>query len=152
MLVRSSTGAGPGLGTVNRYFLYVLAANALLCAATVWAARWIGGPRRPSRAGRAPVITLYGGDGCQNLKSTFTAQLLTRRGGVMVGLYEVFHARIGGPMGAEADYQDSLAHRRKAIASCPAPPAVLVGDPWVAARLGRDLAAGGARRPCSTRR
>ncbi|SDT74298.1 hypothetical protein SAMN05216371_4688 [Streptomyces sp. TLI_053] len=44
-LVRSAADLGTPLGTMNRYLLYVLAAYALLGAALVWAARWIGGPR-----------------------------------------------------------------------------------------------------------
>lgn len=92
-----------------------------------------------------PVITLYGSDNYQNLKSTFMAQLLTRQGGAMVGLYETYYVKIGGPVASEADYRDSLVHLMKAIASCPSPPTVLVGDPATAARLKLDLAAEGSR-------
>ncbi|MEV4556571.1 hypothetical protein AB0K51_06185 [Kitasatospora sp. NPDC049285] len=58
-LVRGGNDAGPVLGEMNRYFLYVLAANALLCAVVVWAARWVGGPRlRGWRA--AAVVAVVG--------------------------------------------------------------------------------------------
>ncbi|WP_162688829.1 MULTISPECIES: hypothetical protein [unclassified Streptomyces] len=45
VLVKSSTDGGPGVEMMNRYLLYVIGGYALLCAALVWAARWIGGPR-----------------------------------------------------------------------------------------------------------
>lgn len=91
-----------------------------------------------------PVITLYGNDGYQNLNSTFMAQLLTRQAGAMVGLYETYYVKIGGPAQAETDYQEALAHLRSAVASCSTAPTVLVGDPAVAARLRHDLADGGS--------
>ncbi|MBT2451584.1 hypothetical protein J7F03_31910 [Streptomyces sp. ISL-43] len=45
VLVKSSTDGGPAAEMMNRYLLYVIGAYALLCAALVWAARWVGGPR-----------------------------------------------------------------------------------------------------------
>lgn len=50
----SSTELGSMIAADNRYFTYVLAAYALLCAAVVWAARWVGGPRL--RGWRAAVV------------------------------------------------------------------------------------------------
>ncbi|MFC5665486.1 hypothetical protein ACFP3U_21225 [Kitasatospora misakiensis] len=44
-LVRSSTDLGTPLDAMNRYLLFILAVYALLGAALVWGARWIGGPR-----------------------------------------------------------------------------------------------------------
>jgi len=43
--LRSATDPGAPLAEFNRYFIYVLAAYALLITAIVWAARWIAGPR-----------------------------------------------------------------------------------------------------------
>ncbi|MFD7624554.1 hypothetical protein ACFV7Q_00660 [Streptomyces sp. NPDC059851] len=89
----------------------------------------------------SPVIALYSNDSYLNLKSTFLAQALTHRVGAMVGLYEVFHVKIGGPKPVdEKEYQTSLGRLKTAIASCPAPPTVLVGDQGTAERLKRDLA------------
>ncbi|MER6203003.1 hypothetical protein ABT234_37230 [Streptomyces sp. NPDC001586] len=92
-----------------------------------------------------PVIALYGNDAYLNLRSTFLAQILTHQAGNMVGLYEVFHVKVGGPATAgEEEYQTSLGHLKTAIASCPAPPTVLVGDRKTADRLRTDLAAAGS--------
>ncbi|MEU3771639.1 hypothetical protein AB0F11_00185 [Streptomyces sp. NPDC032472] len=104
------------------------------------------GPAAEALTGRdlvdadTPVIALYGNDPYLNLRATFLAQLLTHRAGVMVGLYEVYGVKIGGPAVDEKEYQASLARLKEAIAACPAPPRILVGDRKTAERLGRDLA------------
>ncbi|MET9884373.1 hypothetical protein ABZZ20_14715 [Streptomyces sp. NPDC006430] len=101
--------------------------------------------RRDLEGVDAPVIALYGNESYLNLKSTFLAQILTHRAGTMVGLYEVFYVKIGGPVSVdEKQYQASLDHLKVAIASCPAPPKVLVGDRATADRLQRELAAAGS--------
>ncbi|MEU2394688.1 hypothetical protein [Streptomyces sp. NPDC007369] len=88
-----------------------------------------------------PVIALYANDSYLNLRATFLAQALTHRVGAMVGLYDVFHVKIGGPGPVdEQQYQTSLARLKTAVASCPAPPTVLVGDRGTADRLRQDLA------------
>ncbi len=93
----------------------------------------------------SPVIALYGNDPYQNLKSTFLAQLLTHRTGEMVGLYAVYHVKMGGPAAVdEKEYRTSLGRLKEAIASCSAPPKVLVGDRRTAERLQQDLAGAGA--------
>ncbi|MDX6763364.1 hypothetical protein SIN09_29155, partial [Streptomyces sp. F8] len=93
-------------------------------------------PRRPARTGRA--------DAYLDLRSTFLAQILTKQGGSMVGLYEVFHVKAGGAAPVEEkEYQASLGHLKTAIASCPAPPTVLVADRKTADRIRQDLAAAG---------
>lgn len=108
------------------------------------------GPTAAALTGRdlpgvtSPVIALYSNDAYLNLRSTFLAQLLTHQGGNMVGLYEVFHVKIGGSAPVqETEYQASLSRLKTAIASCPAPPTVLVGDRKTADRLRQDLAAAG---------
>ncbi|OKI24174.1 hypothetical protein A6A07_04535 [Streptomyces sp. CB03911] len=120
--------------------------------------------KRDLKGVTTPVIALYSNDSYHNLKSTFIAQLLTHQGGNMVGLYEIFYVKIGGPevppkdkekpaekekseaekaADREKEYQSSLGHLKTAIASCPARPTVLVGDAKVAERLKQDLAAAG---------
>ncbi|MCX5212372.1 hypothetical protein OG689_24335 [Kitasatospora sp. NBC_00240] len=122
--------------------------------------------KRDLKGVTTPVIALYSNDSYHNLKSTFIAQLLTHQGGNMVGLYEVFYVKIGGPAvppkdkekpadkdkteaekaaDREKEYQSSLGHLKKAIADCPAPPTILVGDAKVAERLKRDLASADVR-------
>ncbi|MFG2335876.1 hypothetical protein [Streptomyces yangpuensis] len=92
----------------------------------------------------SPVIALYSNDAFLNLQSTFLAQILTKQGGTMVGLYEVFHVKVGGPAAVEEkEYQVSLGHLKTAIASCPSRPTVLVGDLRTADRIRQDLAAAG---------
>ncbi|MFB7464584.1 hypothetical protein ACFCZ1_13980 [Streptomyces sp. NPDC056224] len=93
----------------------------------------------------SPVIALYSNDSYYNLKSTFLAQILTHQAGNMVGLYEVFHVKLGGPAAVEEnEYRTSLGRLKTAIASCPAAPTVLVGDRKTADRLREDLAAAGS--------
>ncbi|MEV6577903.1 hypothetical protein AB0M92_07000 [Streptomyces sp. NPDC051582] len=100
--------------------------------------------RRDLKGVTSPVIALYGNDSYLNLKSTFLAQILTHQAGAMVGLYEVFHVKIGGPAAVdEKEYQASLGRLKGAIASCPAPPTVLVGDQKTAGRLRQDLGRAG---------
>ncbi|MFJ1565531.1 hypothetical protein ACIOG8_15075 [Streptomyces erythrochromogenes] len=99
---------------------------------------------RDLRGVTSPVIALYSNDAYLNLRSTFLAQILTKQGGGMVGLYEVFYVKVGGAAAVEEkEYQASLGHLRTAIASCPAPPTVLVGDRKTADRIRQDLAAAG---------
>ncbi|MFE2130514.1 hypothetical protein [Streptomyces amritsarensis] len=99
---------------------------------------------RDLQGATSPVIALYSNDAYLNLRSTFLAQILTKQGGSMVGLYEVFHVKAGGAAAVEEkDYQASLGHLKTAIASCPAPPTVLVGDRKAADRIRQDLAAAG---------
>ncbi|WP_030655811.1 MULTISPECIES: hypothetical protein [Streptomyces] len=99
---------------------------------------------RDLKGATSPVIALYSNDAYLNLTSTFLAQILTKQGGSMVGLYEVFYVKLGGPVAVEEkEYQASLGHLKTAIASCPAPPKVLVGDPKTADRIRHDLAAAG---------
>ncbi|MFF1950105.1 hypothetical protein [Kitasatospora herbaricolor] len=106
-----------------------------------------------------PVIALYNNDSYHSLKATFLAQLLTHQGGDMLGLYEVYYVKVGGPAvpdkaetekdkgkteaekaaDRENEYQSSLEHLKRAIASCPYPPTILVGDAKVAERLKQDL-------------
>ncbi|MER7729514.1 hypothetical protein ABTX80_01385 [Streptomyces erythrochromogenes] len=99
---------------------------------------------RDLRGATSPVIALYSNDSYLNLRSTFLAQILTKQGGSMVGLYEVFYVKVGGAAAVEEkEYQASLGHLKTAIASCPAPPTVLVGDRKTADRIRQDLAAAG---------
>ncbi|MFE5492590.1 hypothetical protein ACFQ7Z_21940 [Streptomyces virginiae] len=99
---------------------------------------------RDLKGATSPVIALYSDDAYINLTSTFLAQILTKQGGSMVGLYEVFYVKAGGPAAVEEkEYQASLGHLKTAIASCPAPPKVLVGNPKTADRIRHDLAAAG---------
>lgn len=101
--------------------------------------------RRDLNGVDSPVIALYGNDTYLNLRSTFLAQILTHRAGTMVGLYDVFHVKIGGPAAVdEKDYQASLDRLKGAIASCPEPPTVLVGDRKAADRLKQELAGAGS--------
>ncbi|MFJ3169795.1 hypothetical protein ACIPJK_03320 [Streptomyces roseus] len=109
------------------------------------------GPAAKTLAGRdmkgvdSPVIALYGDDSYLNLRATFLAQLLSHRAGAMVGLYEVYHVKIGGPAAVdEKEYQASLGRLKGAIASCPTPPTVLVGDRGAADRLRQDLGRAGS--------
>ncbi|WP_158708529.1 hypothetical protein [Streptomyces sp. NRRL S-244] len=109
------------------------------------------GPAAKTLAGRdlkgvgSPVIALYGDDTYLNLRATFLAQVLTHQAGTMVGLYEVFNVKIGGPAAVdEKEYRASLGHLKGAIASCPTPPTVLVGDRKAADRLKQDLADAGS--------
>ncbi|MFE5540613.1 hypothetical protein [Streptomyces sp. NPDC056492] len=100
--------------------------------------------RRDLKGVTSPVIALYGNDAYFNLRSTFLAQILTHRAGTMVGLYEVFYVKIGGPAAVdEKEYQTSLGRLKGAIASCPTPPTVLVGDRKTADRLRQDLGRAG---------
>ncbi|KOU26029.1 hypothetical protein ADK52_10420 [Streptomyces sp. WM6372] len=93
----------------------------------------------------SPVIALYGNDAYLNLRSTFLAQILTHQAGRMVGLYDVFYVKIGGPVAVdEKEYQASLGRLKGAIATCPEPPTVLVGDRKTADRIKRDLADAGS--------
>ncbi|MFF9051349.1 hypothetical protein ACF09Z_09385 [Streptomyces erythrochromogenes] len=99
---------------------------------------------RDLQGATSPVIALYSNDAFLNLQSTFLAQILTKQGGTMVGLYEVFYIKVGGAAAVEEkEYQASLGHLKTAIASCPAPPTVLVGDRKTADRIRQDLAAAG---------
>ncbi|MFE5674199.1 hypothetical protein ACFQ7B_18445 [Streptomyces erythrochromogenes] len=99
---------------------------------------------RDLQGATSPVIALYSNDAFLNLQSTFLAQILTKQGGTMVGLYEVFYVKLGGAAAVEEkEYQASLGHLKTAIASCPAPPTVLVGDRKTADRIRQDLAAAG---------
>ncbi|MEU6296386.1 hypothetical protein [Streptomyces erythrochromogenes] len=99
---------------------------------------------RDLRGATSPVIALYSNDSYLNLRSTFLAQILTKQGGSMVGLYEVFYVKVGGAAAVEEkEYQASLGHLKTAITSCPAPPTVLVGDRKTADRIRQDLAAAG---------
>ncbi|MFE2880476.1 hypothetical protein ACFXG6_12210 [Streptomyces roseus] len=101
--------------------------------------------RRDLKGVTSPVIALYGNDSYLNLRSTFLAQILTHQAGAMVGLYEVFYVKIGGPAAVdEKEYQASLGRLKAAIASCPTPPTVLVGDRKTADRLRQDLAGAGS--------
>ncbi|MFJ9518990.1 hypothetical protein ACIRPK_12085 [Kitasatospora sp. NPDC101801] len=45
IFVRSDTATGDPGTAYGRYYVYVLASFAILCALVVWGARWIGGPR-----------------------------------------------------------------------------------------------------------
>ncbi|MFD6226178.1 hypothetical protein ACFWFZ_04775 [Streptomyces sp. NPDC060232] len=99
---------------------------------------------RDLQGAASPVIALYSNDAYLNLRTTFLAQILTKQGGSMVGLYEVFYVKVGGAVAVEEkEYQASLGHLKTAITSCPAPPTVLVGDRKTADRIRHDLAAGG---------
>ncbi|WP_046776209.1 hypothetical protein [Streptomyces yangpuensis] len=99
---------------------------------------------RDLQGAASPVIALYSNDSFVNLQSTFLAQILTKQGGTMVGLYEVFHVKVGGPAAVEEkEYQVSLGRLKTAIASCPSRPTVLVGDLRTADRIRQDLAAAG---------
>ncbi|MFK0042750.1 hypothetical protein ACIQU4_01395 [Streptomyces sp. NPDC090741] len=101
--------------------------------------------RRDLKGVDSPVIALYGNDAYLNMRATFLAQVLTHRAGAMVGLYEVFNVKIGGPAAVdEKEYQASLGRLKGAIATCPEPPTVLVGDQKTADRIERDLAGAGS--------
>ncbi|WP_157531500.1 hypothetical protein [Kitasatospora sp. Root107] len=60
IFVRSNTATGDPTAAYNRYYLYVLASFAILCALIVWGARWIAGPRLTGWR-TAAVCTLVAG-------------------------------------------------------------------------------------------
>ncbi|MFD7592776.1 hypothetical protein ACFV6D_07050 [Kitasatospora sp. NPDC059812] len=95
---------------------------------------------------KGPVIALFANDDYKNLKATWLASLLNRRGGDMTALYDIHWVSIGGPQVKEEDYQKSLGRLKGAIDKLPAapvPPTVLTADRSVGDRIKRDLAAQG---------
>lgn len=108
------------------------------------------GPRgvaalQPPPGTTGPVIVLYSNDSYKNLKATWIAELLNRRGGDLAALYETHWVNIGGPAGQESEYQNSMAHLKDAIAKVGAAPTILVADQGTGDRIRHDLAAVGVR-------
>ncbi|MEV7596445.1 hypothetical protein AB0O91_03540 [Kitasatospora sp. NPDC089797] len=97
----------------------------------------------PLRNSDGPVIALVSNDNYKNLKATWLASLLNRRGGDMKALYDIHWVDIGGPQVKEEDYQRSFGRLKGAIDQLPAPhatPTVLTADRAVGDRIKRDLA------------
>ncbi|MGW6914410.1 hypothetical protein ACWGB8_11390 [Kitasatospora sp. NPDC054939] len=92
-----------------------------------------------------PVIALFSNDDYKNLKATWLASLLNRRGGDMAALYEIHWVSIGGAPVKEEDYQRSLGRLKGAVDRLPARPTILTADPAVGERIKRDLAAQGVQ-------
>ncbi|MFJ7245959.1 hypothetical protein ACIQWA_15085 [Kitasatospora sp. NPDC098652] len=96
--------------------------------------------------GDKPVIALVSNDDVKNLKATWLASLMNRRGGDMKALYDIHWVGIGGPQVKEEDYQRSLGRLKGAIEKLPAPhptPTILTADRTVGERIKRDLAKNG---------
>ncbi|MFF2041995.1 hypothetical protein ACFVVX_16330 [Kitasatospora sp. NPDC058170] len=93
-----------------------------------------------ARANGGPLIALYSDDSYQNLRSTFVAELLLRRGGEMRALYDVYTVKVSWQPTAE-QYQKMLQDLKNTIAKLPAAPTVLVANKFMADRLRADLAA-----------
>ncbi|MFG3226600.1 hypothetical protein ACGF07_17675 [Kitasatospora sp. NPDC048194] len=90
-----------------------------------------------------PVVALVSNDDYKNLKATWLASLLNRRGGDMKALYDVHWVDIGGPQVKEEDYQRSFAKLKGAVQQLPAArtaPKILTADRSVGERIKRDLA------------
>ncbi|MFJ4185757.1 hypothetical protein [Kitasatospora sp. NPDC089509] len=90
-----------------------------------------------------PVIALVSNDDVKNLKATWLASLMNRRGGDMKALYDIHWVDIGGPQVKEEDYQRSFGRLKGAIEKLPAPhptPTILTADRSVGERIKRDLA------------
>ncbi|CAM5389512.1 hypothetical protein BOQ63_026545 [Streptomyces viridifaciens] len=97
----------------------------------------------PLRGTGGPVIALVSNDDYKNLKATWLASLLNRRGGDMKALYEMHWVDIGGPQVKEEDYQRSFGRLKGAIDMLPAPHppvTILTADRAVGDRIKRDLA------------
>ncbi|MFH8382849.1 hypothetical protein ACH4E7_18130 [Kitasatospora sp. NPDC018058] len=93
--------------------------------------------------GDGPVIALVSNDNYKNLKATWLASLMNRRGGDMKALYDIHWVDIGGPQVKEEDYQRSFGRLKGAIELLPAPhktPTILTADRSVGERIKRDLA------------
>ncbi|MFJ9607079.1 hypothetical protein ACIRS1_12155 [Kitasatospora sp. NPDC101176] len=93
-----------------------------------------------------PVIVLFANDDYKNLKATWLASLMNRRGGDMAALYDIHWVSIGGPQVKEEDYQKSMGRLKGAIAKLPAAPVrptIVTADRSVGERIKRDLAAAG---------
>ncbi len=102
----------------------------------------------PLRGTGGPVIALVSNDDYKNLKATWLASLLNRRGGDMKALYEMHWVDIGGPQVKEEDYQRSFGRLKGAIDMLPAPHppvTILTADRAVGDRIKRDLAKQGAK-------
>ncbi|MFD5465602.1 hypothetical protein ACFWIQ_22615 [Kitasatospora sp. NPDC127059] len=97
----------------------------------------------PLRGTGGPVIALVSNDDYKNLKATWLASLLNRRGGDMKALYDIHWVDIGGPQVKEEDYQRSFGRLKGAIEQLPAPHppvTILTADQSVGDRIKRDLA------------
>ncbi|WP_395295782.1 hypothetical protein ACF9IK_21460 [Kitasatospora hibisci] len=93
-----------------------------------------------------PVVFLVANDDYKNLKATWLASLLNRRGGDMAALYDMHpHIGIGGPSPKEEDYRKSVGKLKEFIAKLPAPPTIVTADRPVGDRIKRDLAAQGVK-------
>ncbi|ARF79921.1 hypothetical protein ACIG0C_14790 [Kitasatospora aureofaciens] len=102
----------------------------------------------PLRGTGGPVIALVSNDDYKNLKATWLASLLNRRGGDMKALYEMHWVDIGGPQVKEEDYQRSFGRLKGAIDMLPAPHppvTILTADRAVGDRIKRDLAKQGVK-------
>ncbi|MFD0347876.1 hypothetical protein ACFQ0M_21380 [Kitasatospora aburaviensis] len=93
-----------------------------------------------------PVVFLVANDDYKNLKATWLAALLNRRGGDMAALYDMHpHIGIGGPSPKEEDYRKSVGKLKEFIAKLPAPPTIVTADRSVGDRIKHDLAAQGVK-------
>ncbi|MFF9645998.1 hypothetical protein [Kitasatospora aureofaciens] len=102
----------------------------------------------PLRGTGGPVIALVSNDDYKNLKATWLASLLNRRGGDMKALYDTHWVDIGGPQVKEEDYQRSFGRLKGAIDLLPAPHppvTILTADRAVGDRIKRDLAKQGVK-------
>ncbi|MER7750491.1 hypothetical protein [Kitasatospora sp. NPDC097643] len=100
-----------------------------------------------------PVIALVSNDNYKNLKATWLASLLNRRGGDLKALYEMHWVDMGGPVVKEEDYRRSLGRLKGALdllpglrpGEPPVTPVILTADRSVGERIKRDLAAQGVK-------